>query len=266
MATQAATPASPRYAIGAYIYRPFTDYTTEKLPCPDCLDTGQWTATSPAGETFTLGCPRCGQYTYHDLPSLRVARHRGHALPLVICGYEVREDGRVEYRAREPGTSGGWYTVAEQDVILDQTAAQTIADLLAASANAKQETHPETLKARHFAGMRLDAAQFDQFQNGLWAAHYHAANLIERVRWSLFGTDDRDAEDTQAPEQVVADLRDAARNDFDYHIDAMPLAPLIRAAANSSDEAVTEALAKVPVPMVEMFTKPVLPEPGAGLA
>lgn len=263
MATQAEAATFPRYAIGTPIFKPYTDSTWEKLPCPDCLGTGQWSATSPAGETFTLGCPRCGSYTYHDLPQLTVTRYVGRVRELVISGYEVGRDQAVQYKAGEPGDLNGFsrWTVGESDVIVDREAAQRQADLLAAVANTKQEATPEALRARHFGNMRLEAAQFDQFQNGLWAAHYHAANLIERVRFALFGTDDRDAEDLQAPEAVLEDLRSAASFDFDYHIDHLPLGTLIRAAAESSDPAVVEAMAKLPDTVVALFTKPVQPKP-----
>ena len=56
----------PKYAIGDVVYRPRVDHATESLPCPDCLDSKRWTATSPAGEQHEIACPRCSDQYAHS--------------------------------------------------------------------------------------------------------------------------------------------------------------------------------------------------------
>lgn len=245
----------PTYPLGTIVYVAATESTTEKLPCPDCLGSGRWIAKSPAGQEFTLGCPRCGQYTYHDLPRLQIRKHVANVRELSITGYEINHEGKIEYKATPIGSSGGWYSLTEDKIVTDRAKAQADADAKALLANADEEQTVEAIAARHFGSMKLDNAQFDQHKNGLWSAHYHAANIAALVRDALYGKEDAsDDDDPQDTDKAIEDLREAVRWSSDYHLDSMPFAGLIRAATQSDDPAVAKALAKMPEPMVSLFT------------
>lgn len=249
---------TPRYPLGTPVFMATTESTTEKLPCPDCLGTGKWTATSPAGQEFTLGCPRCGDYTYHDLPRLHVRRHVAKVRALTITGYEVSSDGSIEYKAT--GGGSGWYNLTEGKIVTDREAAEKTADLLARLANADEDKTVEALAARHFGSMRLEEAQFDRHRNGMWEAYYHAGALIDRVRYSIYGKEDAgDDDEPQSADKAIEDLRDVVRWDLQYHIDSLPLSNVIRAAAQSTEPAIVEAMAKLPDSMVSLFTASIKP-------
>lgn len=250
---------TPKYEIGTAVFLPSTDSKTEKLPCPDCLDERQWQATSPAGESYTFSCPRCGNYTYHDLPSLTLTRHFGTVRVAEIFGYEVERDKVIYKAATDPANTCSYNTVEEGAVCTTREAAQQVADLRAADLNRKADATVEVIAKRHLGSLRLDDARFDQFKNGIWAAHYHAGQIIERVRSALFGSERPDSTDPDAlrgAKTIFEDLRSAVQYDLSYPVDNMPLAALVVAAAASEDPGIKAALATYPQSVIDMFTKP----------
>ena len=48
-----------KYSLGDTVYFATTTTSKKTLPCPDCLGSRKWEATSPAGRKFTFACPRC---------------------------------------------------------------------------------------------------------------------------------------------------------------------------------------------------------------
>lgn len=48
------------YDIGDTVFYASTATKTFQHPCPDCLGSRKWKATSPAGGEFDVECPRCG--------------------------------------------------------------------------------------------------------------------------------------------------------------------------------------------------------------
>ena len=63
---------APKFAVGDTVFTADIERIAEKLPCPDCHATGKWDIKSPAGEVFTIDCPRCssGHISMSDLPKL----------------------------------------------------------------------------------------------------------------------------------------------------------------------------------------------------
>jgi hypothetical protein len=48
-----------KYSVGDTVFRAGTISTRKQHPCPDCLGSRKWKATSPAGSEYEFGCPRC---------------------------------------------------------------------------------------------------------------------------------------------------------------------------------------------------------------
>jgi hypothetical protein len=62
---------TPRYAIGDTVFVGNTEQRRTKHACPDCLGTGKWEVTTPAGGKFSAVCLRCSGYSRPaDLPPL----------------------------------------------------------------------------------------------------------------------------------------------------------------------------------------------------
>lgn len=48
-----------KFSVGDVVWYANTTATKHQRSCPDCLGTRKWQATSPAGGTFEVECPRC---------------------------------------------------------------------------------------------------------------------------------------------------------------------------------------------------------------
>jgi hypothetical protein len=127
-----------RYSIGDVVFRAGTQSSTKRHPCPDCLGTKTWKATSPGGGEYTFGCPRCGggyssrgndlEYsvivplvTQLTIGSVRYDSH-GH------WGDGTRQ---TQYMARETGVGGG-SVYDETDLYPTREEAQAAAEIKAA--------------------------------------------------------------------------------------------------------------------------------------
>lgn len=256
---------TPVYSIGQTIYVAVTERTTEQLDCPDCLGSKVWAVTSPAGESFTTACPRC-QNTYslrNSLPSLNVERHVAKAQARVITGLEInaRTDTwtkAVVYKSAISGSSH--YTIDEDKAHATEESALAEAQVRADELNGKAAETPQTLTSQHFQSLTFNEARWDELKTGVWNSHYHAGNLFECVRVALGG---EDGDEERADKDVIEDLREAVRWDFKYHVDNLPLTDLIKAASESSDDAVKASLASLPENMVALLSGKTLAEMAA---
>lgn len=241
---------TPRFAIGDTVYVAQVERAVEQLPCPDCLGSGKWNVRSPAGGEYTTSCPRC-QQTYslrNDLPSLKVEHWVGKALARRITGMEIHVGRPVEYRAAIGG--GSSWMVYEDKAWLAEDEAQAAANEQAAGKNTAASAKPEVLTARHFATLTLDEGRWDTFKNGLWNTQYHAGCLIEKVKEAVHG---EDGETESTPAEVVDNLREILRWDMKYHVDNLPLRPVIVAALQSADTSVKTAAEALPEAMKKLL-------------
>lgn len=241
----------PKYAIGDTVWVATVERSVDKLPCPDCLGSKKWMVRSPAGGEYTTDCPRCQRtYSIRDkLPALNVETWVGKAAPRLITGMDINAGRPVEYRARFGDHS--YWTVTEDKSWLTEAEAKVVADAEAASKNVEAAAKPEVLTSRHFASLTLDEGRWDQFKNGIWNSQYHAGCLIERVREALEG---EDGNEERSVAEVVESLRDAVRWDFKYHVDNLPLTPLVIAALASSDAEVRSAAEALPETMRKLLS------------
>lgn len=247
----------PTYAIGDTVYYPIVETERYQLSCPDCLGEKKWKAISPTGTEYSVGCPRCAASSYSSnakLPSLWVERAVAKAAARVITGISIDAAGSswkdgIEYRSSFDNRS--YYTMREHEVYPTEEGALAAAEVKAAEKNAEIAEKPQTLVAQHFESLKFDEARWDEFKTGIWHTQYHAANLIERVKQALDGEDGDEERDTAT---IISDLREAAAWDFKYHIEALPLSPLVKAALASDDAAVRSAVEQLPDAMVNLLS------------
>jgi uncharacterized protein YbaR (Trm112 family) len=248
---------TPKYKIGDSVWLASTESTTERLPCPDCKGEKVWQVQSPAGEQFTCACPRC-QTTYsfrNGMPSLDVQRVKPVVECRVITGIsldaasgEFRD--AIEYRSSNSSCS--WRTMKEAEMYDSEEAAMRVAKLKAAERNTALDEEPQILRSRHFSSLSMQEGKFDQYKNGLWSAHYHAGDLLQRVNAALDG---EDGDEERNPDAIIEDLREAVRWDFSYHVEHMPLREFFAAASDSPDPAMKAAFDALPEGMRELFGK-----------
>lgn len=253
--TVALTAPIPKYKIGDAVWLAGTESTTERLPCPDCKGEQVWHVQSPAGEDFTCACPRC-QRTYSfrdDMPSLDVRRVQPSVERRVITGISIdaiHGEFRDAIEYRSSNSSCSWRTMKEAEMYDSEEAAMVVAKLKAAEGNATLDDEPSVLQSRHFSSLSMNEGKFDQHKNGLWSAHYHAGNLLHRVKAALDG---EDGNEERTPDQIIDDLREAVRWDLPYHIDNMPLGNFFRAAGVSSDPEIKALYDALPEGMRDLF-------------
>jgi len=172
----------PKHKIGDVFFIPSTTTENASHPCPDCLGEKLLKVTSPAGDDFTLDCPRCGDghYSLRDVPSLRYHVAKPTVRRCVITGYSVNEwDSRPGVSYKSSG-----HSVNEADMITDEAVALEKAQALADAQNARNEATPERIKQAHFGNLPLKEAALDQFKNGLydaWAAFRHLREGVDEL-------------------------------------------------------------------------------------
>lgn len=249
---------APKYPIGQIIFMARTKSERRKHACPDCNDTKQWKAISPAGAEHTVKCPRCQGGYWGDgigdkIPSLDFTHYEPEVVELKITGYCVNEynSGKVKYSSATSTHSS--YSFEEEKIITEQQVAENLAKLLAAEANEKEQATIEYLVGRHFAHLTIDDARLEVFRSEMWHAHYHLGNIISALRELLEQSEGWDEE------TLRKEITDKVRWDFGYHFEHMPLSPLFKAVerlivapeeeASAAVFALREAWDKLPEPV-----------------
>jgi hypothetical protein len=117
-----------KYNIGDVVYLSRPEIKKGRLSCPDCLDTREWKATSPAGTEYTFRCPRCStSYRSDHRLNLDYNYYAASAQELTIGSVRVDTEDipPVTYMCRETGVGSGWiYKECE----LHNTKAEAMAD------------------------------------------------------------------------------------------------------------------------------------------
>lgn len=133
-----------RYSVGDTVW--FAGSTTERKqhPCPDCLGSRKWRATSPAGGEFDFGCPRCTANYHGDrYLSLDYTVHAPRVQRLTIGSVGIDTDyntglPRPKYMCRETGVGSG-SVYSEDDLFPTEEDAHRIATTRAKLMNADPE-------------------------------------------------------------------------------------------------------------------------------
>lgn len=172
---------TPKFAVGDVVYLPRLERAVEKLPCPDCLGTGVWPITSPAGVEFKIACIRCvGTLSMSDLPSLHVERWEPRTEALTINGVSTRSNPDNWHEAVEYSHGNG-QSVGESKIFETQEAALAIAEATAKGRNVEIDAKPETMQARHLSRLTIKDADADQSWNSRWRAWYAYRELREAL-------------------------------------------------------------------------------------
>lgn len=251
----------PRYAIGDTVWTAGIETESAKFPCPDCLGTGKWEITTPAGTKAEMSCLRCGSWSSTDLPDLTYVT----ASPVVrehrISGVTIDLKDGVEYRT---GTAtlreSGAYSAP---IYASKESAMAAARILAVAKNAAIQATPQVMEKKNFSLSTLTDARFNQFKNHIWTSFYRYRRLRENLTEMLGETPELNAKGWR---EAISEA--VAWEDHPIHTSATPIEKLVKAVerliadpqpAPGSDvqveliEAVALAYAEIPV-----FTRRVL--------
>ncbi len=171
----------PKFAVGAEIFLPRIERTVDNLPCPDCFDTGEWAVTSPAGGTYTIGCPRCrGTVVMADLPPLVVERWVPDVTRYIITGIAVRTNP-TDWQPSVEYSCAGNQSIAEDKAFATRDEAMAEAERMAAARFVAVEASPKQSSARHLGNMTLDNADLHSTWSSRWNAWWAYRELREMI-------------------------------------------------------------------------------------
>ena len=97
---------TPKYALGDKVWTANISMKKVDSPCPDCMGSKKWEATSPAGESFAFDCPTCARthdYTLrHQVPEFAIRQ-----LTIGSVQINTTDEEPVRYMCHETGIGSG---------------------------------------------------------------------------------------------------------------------------------------------------------------
>jgi hypothetical protein len=97
-----------QYNIGDIVFQAGTLPTRKRFPCPDCLDTKEWKAISPAGTEYSFSCPRCSAtYLFDKEMRLDYMTYVPSVATLTIVSVRYNSESGYEYMCEETGVGSG---------------------------------------------------------------------------------------------------------------------------------------------------------------
>lgn len=192
----------PRYRKGDVVYRGWVDSTKRQHPCPDCLGTGKWSVTTPAGETHSMGCQRCGnRYASRETPSLEYFEHVPSIRRLTIGSIRIETDRSwdradvVQYMCVETGVGSG-SVYDERDLYPTEADAQAAAQIQCNVKNAELAATPERIRQKYFHEVMFKLAETEASWESVWNAWWayrHLREDLEGFAKDLQGKSDKEA-------------------------------------------------------------------------
>jgi hypothetical protein len=179
-----------KYSVGDTVFRAGTVSSRKQHPCPDCLGSRKWKATSPAGTEYEFGCPRCAAAYNSDRDlQLDYQAYVPSVEQLTIGSIQVNTapfsyDAGNRYMCRETGVgSGSVYN--EDDLFETEEAATIAAQMKADEQNATVQwvvkLYDKSLKISDYqlesAALKLAAQQKSRASSMLW----NLADLFGRI-------------------------------------------------------------------------------------
>lgn len=145
-----------KFSIGDIVYNATTTTERKRHPCPDCLDSRMWLATSPAGREYQFECPRCGAgYQAHRELSIEYTVFKA-AIERRTIGQVRAQSGRDsqnEYMCLETGVGSGTL-YREETIFATEAEAMAAAEISAALSNERvpwvAEQYNKTLAVRDY--------------------------------------------------------------------------------------------------------------------
>lgn len=180
-----------KYSVGDVVYFAATNAERKRHPCPDCLGTTKWKATSPAGGEYEFACPRCAaQYNSERDLMLDYSAFVPYVTKLTIGSIQVNTakgayDEGARYMCVETGIgSGSVYDEARLfSTEVDATAAaQAIADGQNVSTDWVVKLYDKTLKVSDY---QLENAALKQAADAKLAARsmlYGLGDLFQQIK------------------------------------------------------------------------------------
>lgn len=173
-----------KYSVGDTVWTTDTTRVEKRAPCPDCLGTHKWKATSPAGKEYDFGCPRCSQ-SYLSERALDLRYYECEPAPRKLTIGMVRyEDGGARYMCNETGIGSG--SIWDEDSLCDtEDAAREVATHKAKADDERYKANPEwfsgNLKVNDY---QLDDARLDAAKSDNRAKWRKVENFLDEVRWA----------------------------------------------------------------------------------
>lgn len=131
-----------KYSIGQTVYRAGTVVEKRAHKCPDCLGSGKWQATSPAGHEYEVPCPRCRtSYRSNGVLSLEYVWHIPFVTRLTIGSVRLDtycENEPVSYMCNETGIGSGQIH-SQNDLFLTHAEAESAGVIKCAKINKDPE-------------------------------------------------------------------------------------------------------------------------------
>lgn len=241
----------PRYKHGDTVWVSRIEQTQGQWPCPDCLGSGVWKVTTPAGEELECSCQRCGDGAVYsrDIPTLHYTKRLPHANKRTIGSVRIDtaygKEHPVEYMCRETGTGNG--SVYYEELLHDsEEAAFASSAAQAETHNTKELAKPAAVSGKRVSYLRFTDVRFDQFKNGLWSSWYQFSRVKERLE-ELMGENSQHHWPSGLREEVE-DIMEGRLTPIDYP-PIGKLLSIVQAVADSPWSLQTEAkaaLAEIP--------------------
>lgn len=175
----------PKFAKGQKVWFSSTAVERKRHPCPDCLGSGKWSATSPAGTGYTFPCPRCQvHYVSNNALCLDYSEHEPTAELRTIGSIRINTEDKnpVTYMCHETGVGSG-SVYAECELFETENAALEDAKLKAGERNAKTKwvtkQYDESLR---YCDYQMDNAQMRAGRDTRIAAQVRVETLFEELR------------------------------------------------------------------------------------
>lgn len=177
----------PTYAVGDAVWVVTQGNESVSHPCPDCHGTKLWQATSPAGGTYTVECPRCtggysrfqGAHGNTELPSLSYRKTVYRAEARTVAGIEIRDLGHGDPISYKFGANQGYYN--QGNVYPTEDTAKAVAALKQAEEDAKRAASPEATVAGTFSDITIVDATVKLLKDSHWDSWYLARHLTEEA-------------------------------------------------------------------------------------
>ena len=189
---------TPKYAIGQTVFA-IQDHTVQTAyPCPDCLETRTWDATTAAGELVKVPCARCQQDWRRDERVPPLTRHRAmHSLRQLTIGsiqIDTNREHMVWYMCEETGVGSGrnW---REAELFATEAEAQPTLERLTLEAQTKIDNAPQALRADQYAKLPINRAKLTGFNDVLWNEKRRNGELHEAIEEFLDGKEYKGDED-----------------------------------------------------------------------
>lgn len=194
-----------KFSIGDVVWVASTTMEAKQMPCPDCLGTRKWIATSPAGEQYTFSCPRCtANYRSDHRMSLQYTVIVPVAHPYHVRGVRpapVREDGIKEwdhenYYSEDPSASGNM--TPESRLFATQKEAMAKAQMIAIS---------EFSQSKHLPGLYAETLELSDYQLADLREHLKEKEL-SNFKWKLHDIIVEATENGDTAEAIIKQLEE----------------------------------------------------------